>query len=171
MAIQAPNNSGKSTMLIIAILQSLTETDNTTQIIYLTPTKSCSIRVYDMMVNIAMFLKVRMRICLTNYKRLKTKKKLDHVIIGTPERIQYLINHNQIEMDNIRLIAIDGMDQMLERNLSNKLDVILNCFKKALKGCSFKNVDEEILNLGRKYFDEPVHIVELEDQWQKWVKS
>jgi len=59
------------------------------------------------------------------FKQLSALKRGCHIVIGTPGRVNDLINRNKLDLSNIRFLVLDEADEMLKMGFKDEMDAIL----------------------------------------------
>lgn len=82
-------------------------------------------------------------------RQLDKLKKKPHIIVATPGRLVHIMGLKKIKLHNIKIVALDEVDQILEQGLQDKIHVVL---KSTLK-------DRQILSFSATISDESQKIL------------
>ncbi|CAG9762185.1 unnamed protein product [Ceutorhynchus assimilis] len=108
----------------------------------ITPTRELAMQVKSHLTNIAKYTGINIAVIVGGMAAVKQERILSHgpeIVVGTPGRLWKLIqqgNEHLSQIDNIRFLAIDETDRMLERGHFKELHDVLERI----------NMDEEIRN-------------------------
>lgn len=126
---QAQTGTGKTAAFGIPILQNVNPKSKTLQAVVLCPTRELAIQVADEIRNLGKFLhgiKV-----LPIYggqditKQIRSLKAGAQVIIGTPGRVMDHMRRKTVKFNNIKTIALDEADEMLNMGFRDDIETIL----------------------------------------------
>ncbi|MFW6203070.1 MAG: DEAD/DEAH box helicase [Marinilabilia sp.] len=59
------------------------------------------------------------------FKQLSALKRGCHIVVGTPGRVNDLINRNKLDLSNIKFLVLDEADEMLKMGFKDEMDAIL----------------------------------------------
>jgi len=59
------------------------------------------------------------------FKQLSALKRGCHIVVGTPGRVNDLINRNKLDLSHIRFLVLDEADEMLKMGFKDEMDAIL----------------------------------------------
>ncbi|MFO8001423.1 MAG: DEAD/DEAH box helicase [Marinilabilia sp.] len=59
------------------------------------------------------------------YKQLGALKKGCHIVVGTPGRVNDLINRNKLDLSSVSFLVLDEADEMLKMGFKDEMDAIL----------------------------------------------
>ncbi len=93
-------------------------------------------------------------------RQIRQAKLHNDIVIGTPGRIQDLINRGVLRLDDIQLVVLDEADRMLDMGFREDIESILS--KCAAEGrqtfCFSATMSREIEVISQKYMNNPVKI-------------
>uniref|UniRef100_A0A1I8I7E0 RNA helicase n=1 Tax=Macrostomum lignano TaxID=282301 RepID=A0A1I8I7E0_9PLAT len=134
--VQSPSGTGKMSMAAISVLQSVklpslssTNPDNpvlsrTAQALVLTPTREMALSASCMFNDLGKSMGVLCCACVGGIKPRDQKTELDagvDIAIGTPGRVEDLINRGWLSTAQIRLIILTETDDLIRRGFKNNL--------------------------------------------------
>lgn len=162
---QAQSGTGKTATFSIGALASIDYSLKEPQIIILSPVRELSNQTYTVVKSIGCMIKdlevglfVGGNKIYEDIQYLKTK--IPHVIIGTPGRINDLIEKKWIAIKNIKLLIVDEADEMLTNTFKKQFHrIVMACNESvqiALFSASYSN---DVKNLAMSFLRDPVSII------------
>jgi len=162
---QAQSGTGKTATFSIGALASIDYSLKESQIIILSPVRELSNQTYTVVKSIGCMIKelevglfVGGNKIYQDIQYLKTTTP--HVIIGTPGRINDLIEKKWIAIKKIRLIIVDEADEMLSNTFKEQFHkIVMSCNESvqiALFSASYSN---DVKNLAMSFLRDPVSII------------
>ncbi len=94
------------------------------------------------------------------FRQIKQAKLQNDIVIGTPGRIQDLVNRGVLKLGDISLVVLDEADRMLDMGFRDDIESILsNCQKEGRQTfCFSATMSKEIEIIAHKYMVDPVKI-------------
>lgn len=94
------------------------------------------------------------------FRQIKQAKMSNDIVIGTPGRIQDLINRGVLKLGDISLVVLDEADRMLDMGFREDIQSILEkCQKEDRQTfCFSATMSREIETIANKYMNDPVKI-------------
>ncbi|KAF8695229.1 helicase superfamily c-terminal domain, partial [Rhizoctonia solani] len=123
---QAPLNSGKTTALIIAILQLIDAGLPDAQALVFTPTEQATIAFQGIYDKIGSGLGIQPYFCKSSQQLGQTDffssdKKTRHLFVGTPDCLLSLIRRNFIKMHKLKAVFLDDMDKLMDSGVEQQI--------------------------------------------------
>lgn len=125
----AQTGTGKTAAFALPIIQQLDDDTESVQALILCPTRELAIQITS---DIEKFIKY-----LHNYralavyggeridKQINALKKKPQIVVGTPGRVNDMINRRLLKIENIKWLVLDEADEMLNMGFKEELDEIL----------------------------------------------
>lgn len=175
---QAQSGTGKTGAFAIAALQICDMSQDMTQVLILASTREIAAQNSDRLREIGKFMDVRVALLSGGSPIAEDKLALEkkpHVVVGTPGRVEHMININELSMDNIKLFVIDEADEMLKAGFQEQVKAIFQKIpnKDEVQIAMFSaTYDEEELKVSEEILINPV-IVDLryKDQTLKGIRQ
>lgn len=123
----ANTGTGKTAAFLIPLIN-LTLKQYARQTLILTPTRELAIQVEQELKKLSMGMKLYSSICVggTNIRpQIQCLKRKNHFIVGTPGRVQDLIDRGVLRPSNISTVVLDEADRMLDMGFINDMKKIL----------------------------------------------
>ena len=127
--LQSQSGTGKTATYLLGVLHRLhlLDNNNNTSII-ITPTRELANQVYNVAFNLAKFTDYKIGRCIGGIDIYTTKNEIKNasIIIGTIGRIYHMITDKIINLNNLKLIILDEVDELLSDGINDKIEYIFN---------------------------------------------
>lgn len=113
---QAQSGTGKTATFSISVLQKIDPNIKACQALILAPTRELAQQIQKVVVAIGDFLNLECHACIggTNVRDdMKALGDGPHVVVGTPGRVQDMIQRRVLKTDNMKMFVLDEADEML----------------------------------------------------------
>jgi len=160
---QAQSGTGKTGTFAIAGLQMLDPKETDCQILILAPTRELAQQIHKVIQELGTYLNVTSRACVGGTAVREDVQHLSsgvQVVVGTPGRVNDMINRGALRLEKLKLFVLDEADEMLSRGFKEQ---IYDCFQflpadvqVALFSATMPN---EILQLTERFMRDPVQIL------------
>jgi translation initiation factor 4A len=111
---QAQSGTGKTATFSISVLQLIDPKSINCQALVLAPTRELAQQIQRVIMCIGEYLKVVCYTCVGGTNVAEDKKRLKeggvHIVVGTPGRVQDMINKKIINADHLKIIVLDEAD-------------------------------------------------------------
>ena len=163
MIAQAQSGTGKTATFGIGVLANIDPKLQAIQAIIVSPTRELSTQSFEVISRLADYLDIRIVECIggkrvdENIRELKTNP---HLILGTPGRINDLIQKGVLSTDKIISFVLDEADEMLSRGFSDQIyDIFVTLPKTAQVGLFSATLPPEALEITKKFMSNPIQIL------------
>lgn len=159
--IQSQSGTGKTATYLLGILNRIEENDKCQGII-ITPTRELAVQVHKVAIEISKFTNYKVELCTggTSINKNRNHLKTTNLIIGTIGRIYHMIQENRINLYNIKLVALDEADDLLNDGISKELN---NIFEKVPTGTQYclisATLSQHVFDLEKKIMHQPLKIL------------
>jgi superfamily II DNA/RNA helicase len=94
------------------------------------------------------------------FRQIKQSKFNNDIVIGTPGRIQDLVNRGVLKLNDISLVVLDEADRMLDMGFRDDIESILNLCQKENRQtfCFSATMSRDIENIAHRYMVNPLKI-------------
>lgn len=123
----AETGTGKTAAFLVPLIQKTIE-DGTRQTLILAPTRELALQIEAELRKLSNGFRLFSVICVGGtpiFPQLRSLKKPNHFIIGTPGRVLDLINRKAIRPEHIRTVVLDEADRMLDMGFIHDMKAIL----------------------------------------------
>ncbi|KJH48350.1 eukaryotic initiation factor 4A-III [Dictyocaulus viviparus] len=121
---QAQSGTGKTATFSISVLQRIDENDPSVQALVMAPTRELAQQIQKVMSALGDYMKVKVHACIGGTSIRDDQRKLEsgvHVVVGTPGRVNDMINREILQTDSIKMFVLDEADEMLSRGFKDQI--------------------------------------------------
>lgn len=119
---QAQSGTGKTATFSISVLQKLDPNIKQCQALILAPTRELAQQIQKVVVAIGDFMNVECHACIGGTSVRDDMKALQEgpqVVVGTPGRVQDMIQRRFLKTDSMKMFVLDEADEMLSVSFSS----------------------------------------------------
>ena len=130
--IQAKTGAGKTYTYLIPAIQKVNSELNCTQVLIIAPTRELAVQIGESADRICPFFNVHSVVCIGGMdinRQTNALKHRPHIVIGTPGRLNDLINQNVLNLDHICLFVEDEADQIISTGQKEEVLSILKALR------------------------------------------
>lgn len=163
----APTGSGKTAAYILPILQQLlgkeTPRDRYVPVLVLVPTRELAVQVAEVAENFSRFLPRRIK-SLAIFGGVSINPQMmklggTEILIATPGRLIDLMGRNSVSISQIKTLAIDEADKMLQMGFKEEMDHLFEYIPKKKQTLLFSaTMEGEVEELIKKLLQNPVRV-------------
>lgn len=167
---QAQSGTGKTATFVIGILGRINVNIAATQALVLSPTRELAHQSQKVLNTLGCFidqLKTHLSIGGTRVgqEKQKLENNIPHVIVGTPGRVNQMINSGHIRTDECLMIVLDEADQLLSMGFSDQINNILRTFPSDVQVVMVSaTMPDEALKLSETFMRNPIKILVKQEQ-------
>jgi ATP-independent RNA helicase DbpA len=164
---QAHTGSGKTAAFALGLLAALDTGFSTVQGLVLCPTRELADQVSREIRRLARAIpnvKI-MTLCggVSLRPQLASLKHLPHIVVGTPGRIQDLMERQVLPLDTVKVLVLDEADRMLDMGFADTIELVVGAVPSARQTLLFSaTIPAEIRAISRRLQREPLD-VSIED--------
>lgn len=121
---QAQSGTGKTATFSISVLQKLDSAVKQPQALILAPTRELAQQIQKVVVAIGDFMNIECHACIggTSIRDdIQALKDGPQVIVGTPGRVQDMIQRQILRTDSMKMFVLDEADEMLSVRIPDKV--------------------------------------------------
>ncbi len=166
---QAHTGSGKTVALALGLLAALDRTKDTVQGLVLCPTRELADQVSREIRRLAHAIpnvKV-LTLCggVPLRPQLVSLSQLPHIVVGTPGRIQDLIERQALPLKTVKVLVLDEVDRMLDMGFAEIIETVVNVIPKQRQTLLFSaTIPPDIRTISRRLQRDPLDVcIEGED--------
>jgi translation initiation factor 4A len=160
---QAQSGTGKTATFSIAALQVIDLKESACQVLVLAPTRELAQQIWSVIQKLGTYMQITTHACVGGTAVREDINKCQsgcQVIVGTPGRVNDMINRSALRLDKLRIFILDEADEMLSRGFK---DQIYDCFQflpETVQVALFSaTMPVEILQLTQRFMRKPVRIL------------
>lgn len=159
----AQTGTGKTAAFGLPVLDSIDIDDRIPQAIILCPTRELCVQIAGDLKRFASHM--RGTVILPVYggasisMQIKELKRGVHVIVGTPGRVNDMIERGAMKLGDIRTVVLDEADEMLNMGFRDAIDTILaETPKEKLTWLFSATMPDGVARIAKNYMDNPVTV-------------
>jgi superfamily II DNA/RNA helicase len=156
----AQTGTGKTLAFALPMVQRIAQTKKKGLVIL--PTRELASQVDDEIRKIASGLGVRTAVLVggaSMQHQVEQLRRNPHIIIGTPGRMNDLLDSKKLRLSDVGILVLDEADRMLDMGFSPQIKMILRHVPSERQTMLFSaTMPSEILGLAKTYMKMPVHI-------------
>ncbi|GAC1402410.1 MAG: hypothetical protein NVSMB52_16360 [Chloroflexota bacterium] len=159
---QAQTGTGKTAGFGIPLIENVDASQRTVQAIILVPTRELCLQVADELGRLAQYSGIRV---IPVYGGVGLGKQVEdiargaQVIVGTPGRVEDLLQRRSLRLDNVRLAVLDEADRMLDIGFLPAIERILAQTPSKRQTALFSaTIPDDVRSLAKRHMHEPVTI-------------
>ena len=163
MIAQAQSGTGKTATFSISCLQKLDATQKSCQALILAPTRELAQQIQKVVVAIGDFMNVECHACIGGTSVREDMKALQdgpQVVVGTPGRVQDMIQRRVLRTDSIKMFILDEADEMLSRGFTEQIYDIFQLLPQSTQVVLLSaTMPQDVLEVTTKFMRDPVRIL------------
>ena len=173
---QAPTGSGKTVAFGLGLLHRLDPAYVKPQALVLCPTRELADQVAKEIRRLAAAIPNLKVLLLTGgvplAPQLASLRKDSHVVVGTPGRVQEVLETNALSLAKVRTLVLDEADRMLDMGFEKAIREIVGHLPPQRQGLLFSaTFPEDIRRLGREFLREPLEVTIAQAQEQPRIEQ
>jgi len=165
---QTQSGTGKTATFSISILQLIDTTVRETQALVLSPTRELAVQIQKVILAIGDYMNVQCHACIGGTSIGEDIRKLDygqHVVSGTPGRVNDMIRRRNLRTRSIRLLVLDEADEMLNKGFKEQIYDVYRYLPPATQVVLLSaTLPHEILEMTSKFMTDPIRILVKRDE-------
>jgi translation initiation factor 4A len=166
---QAQSGTGKTATFVISSLQLINEEVRDCQVLVMAPTRELAQQIHkvstylgDYMSNVSSHACVGGTAVRDDIRALQTGVQL---VVGTPGRVNDMINRKALKLDHLKLFCLDEADEMLSRGFKDQIYDVFQYLPSTVQVCLFSaTMPNEILTITSSFMRDPVKILVKKEQ-------
>ncbi|RBR24372.1 uncharacterized protein FIESC28_02862 [Fusarium coffeatum] len=123
---QAQSKTGKTVAFCISILQRIDPNVKACQALVLVPSRVLAQEIHNLMDAIGDFMDVHTHVCKSPREEIGVLMDDAQIVIGTPGRVQNMIERGVFRIDDIKMFVLDGVDDLLARGFEEQIEDIFS---------------------------------------------
>lgn len=157
----AETGTGKTAAFLIPLIQK-TLNEYTRQTLILTPTRELALQIEDELKKLSRNFRIFSVTCVggvSAHPQIRTLRRRQHFVVGTPGRILDLINRKHFLTNEITTVVLDEADRMLDMGFIGDMKAILGTTPKNRETLFFSaTMPEDIKKLINDFLRDPVMV-------------
>lgn len=159
----AQTGTGKTAAFSLPVIHNVDSNNDAVQALILCPTRELAIQVAE---DIKLFTKYLRDVTVTPVfggesvsKQIKELKKGPQIVVGTPGRVNDLINRRVLKVGALKWLVLDEADEMLNMGFKDELDSILETMPESKQVLLFSaTMSKPVRRIASNYMNNPEDI-------------
>jgi translation initiation factor 4A len=169
LAAQSYAGLGKTSALVISILQKLDMSIKETQALILVPTRELAQQTQKVVVALGRYMDVECRACVGGTNVREDMAKLQgggiHVVVGTPGRVHNMIERGALRTDSVKLLCLDESDELLSRGFGDQIYEVFQLLPQTRQVVILSaTMPEDLLEVTQTFMRNPVRFLVKRDE-------
>jgi len=160
---QAQSGTGKTATFSISVLQRIDEKLPEVQALVLAPTRELANQIFIVMKALSDFMGVKLHLCIGGTSVRDDQRKLEggvQIVVGTPGRVNDMVQRNALKPENIRMFVLDEADEMLSRGFKDQIYEVFKSLPNDVQVVLLSaTMPAEVLDVTKKFMREPIQIL------------
>lgn len=159
---KAKTGTGKTLAYLLPMIEKIDSSKKDAQMVVLAPTRELCLQIQRVAEEITKNTDILVQSLVEGMdleRQLEKLKKKPHLIIGTPGRLVHIMGLKKIKLHEVKVIALDEVDEILSKGLKDKIQVIIRATLKDRQLLSFSaTLSKEAEKLLNELMKEPIFI-------------
>jgi len=160
---QAQSGTGKTATFSVGVLQNLDFKKNVIQALILAPTRELALQIHKVVLALGEYLKAKCHVCVGGMKvsiDIQALKEGPHIVVGTPGRVNHMIDEGFLDVSELKMLVIDEADEMLSIGFKDQIYEIFKSLPEDLQVCLFSaTMPPGVLEISEKFMRKPIKIL------------
>jgi len=159
---QAHTGTGKSHSFLIPIVERMDSSSTALQAVIIAPTRELSTQLYNELAKLTKGTEIRSTLLIggTDKERAAGKlKSSPHIVVGTPGRINYMVQNSALLVHTAKILVIDEADLAFDMGFIEDIDKVASKMPPKLEMYVFSaTIPEQLKPFLNKYMESPAHV-------------
>merc|ERR1719493_193318 len=165
---QAQSGTGKTATFSVSALQCVEANNPDCQVLILAPTRELAQQIHKVLNALGDYMHVKSHACVGGTAVREDIKVLQtgvQIVVGTPGRVNDMINRNALKLEKLRIFILDEADEMLSRGFKDQIYDVFQYLPSEVQVCLFSaTMPVEILHMTKRFMRNPVRILVKKDE-------
>ncbi len=125
---QAQTGTGKTLAFGIPLIQTIDESNNTTQALIVAPTRELVVQICQSLKSVAQYMNISIEAIyggVSMEDQIRALRKGAHIVVGTPGRLNDHLRRKTLNLQTLKTLVLDEADIMLDMGFKEEVDEIL----------------------------------------------
>ncbi|KAE9420885.1 hypothetical protein Angca_004002 [Angiostrongylus cantonensis] len=160
---QAQSGTGKTATFSISILQRIDENDPSVQALVMAPTRELAQQIQKVMCALGDYMNVKVLACIGGTSIRDDQRQLEsgvHVVVGTPGRVNDMINRSVLQTNLIKMFVLDEADEMLSRGFKDQIYEVFKTLPQEVQVVLLSaTMPADVLDVTNRFMRNPIRIL------------
>ena len=166
--VEAPTGTGKTAAFVIAILQKINSNLNHPQALILAPTGELAQQIQKVVIALGDYLDVKCHALIggTSVRDdIGTLQSGVHIVVGSPEKVNDMINRGALLTNHISMFVMDQTDEMTSRGFRDQIYDIFRYLPSSTQVILLSaTMPSDVLGMTNRFMRDPVKIVKKKEE-------
>jgi len=164
MITQAKAGNGKTAAFVIGSVLRIDPTLHSTQLLILSPTQLLTDQTMEVVKNLTKNTGLIVH-CYRGGLYQPRNGMIPQIVVGCPGRINDMIKHKRINLNNLQTLILDEGDELLKQGFREQIKTIIEHLAFNVQICIFSaTLPKGILELSTKFMRDPAYVILPENQ-------
>jgi len=160
---QAQSGTGKTATFSVSVLQRIDANLPQIQALVMAPTRELAQQIHLVMRSLGDYLNIKFLLCIGGTEVRDDVRKLEQsvqIVVGTPGRVNDMIQRNALKTDNIKIFVLDEADEILSRGFKEQIyDVFKSLPNDVQVVLLSATIPADVLEVTKKFMRDPIQIL------------
>ncbi|XP_075213156.1 eukaryotic translation initiation factor 4A [Lycorma delicatula] len=160
---QAQSGTGKTATFSISILQQIDTSIRECQALILAPTRELAQQIQKVVIALGDFMNAMCHACIGGTNVREDMRKLEmgvHVVVGTPGRVNDMINRRALKTNSIKIFVLDEADEMLSRGFKEQIHDVFKTLTTDVQIILLSaTMPSDVLDVSKCFMRSPIRIL------------
>ncbi|VDD84908.1 unnamed protein product [Enterobius vermicularis] len=160
---QAQSGTGKTATFSVSVLQNIDETVPEVQALVMAPTRELAQQIQKVMFALGDYMGVKCHASIGGTNVREDQRILEsgvHVVVGTPGRVNDMIQRHSLQTSSIKMFVLDEADEMLSRGFKDQIYEVFKCMPTDVQVVLLSaTMPSEVLEVTNRFMNNPVRIL------------
>ncbi|WKX94480.1 hypothetical protein Q1695_011616 [Nippostrongylus brasiliensis] len=160
---QAQSGTGKTATFSVSILQRIDENDPSVQALVMAPTRELAQQIQKVMCALGDYMNIKVHACIGGTSIRDDQRKLEsgvHVVVGTPGRVNDMINRSVLQTRDIKMFVLDEADEMLSRGFKDQIYEVFKTLPQEVQVVLLSaTMPADVLEVTNRFMRNPIRIL------------
>ncbi|VDO33157.1 unnamed protein product [Haemonchus placei] len=160
---QAQSGTGKTATFSISILQRIDENEPSVQALVMAPTRELAQQIQKVMCALGDYMSIKVHACIGGTSIRDDQRKLEsgvHVVVGTPGRVNDMINRSVLQTSRIKMFVLDEADEMLSRGFKDQIYEVFKTLPQEVQVVLLSaTMPADVLDVTNRFMRNPIRIL------------
>jgi len=160
---QAQSGTGKTATFSISILQRIDHTQPNLQALVMAPTRELAQQIQKVMCALGDYLNIKVHACIGGTSIRDDQRAFEsgvHVVVGTPGRVNDMINRSALQTDKIKMFVLDEADEMLSRGFKDQIYEVFKTMPQEVQVVLLSaTMPADVLDVTDRFMRDPIRIL------------
>lgn len=160
---QAQSGTGKTATFSISILQRIDAEQKNVQALVMAPTRELAQQIQKVMCALGDYMKINVHACIGGTNVRDDERAFEsgvQVVVGTPGRVNDMINRHALQTAYIKMFVLDEADEMLSRGFKDQIYEVFQTMPQEVQVVLLSaTMPVDVLDVTQRFMRSPIRIL------------